>query len=206
MMTEQLFPTSQASSSLGVSPALTVFEMAGSPDGVYGITNPAVRPTPEVEQAPPPAEKPAPEEPIPQGLGEGFSVLHSVFKADMCAKVARANAEPTPPQKDFPGRVHEALLRLKRGKFCEELTWSSAETPGTNEFLRGVRWRVLLGVIPADYGAWEEEVRWQREEYSRLREIFSFTKNPPPQPPLLTETGAFKPAKLVNVHDLELFV
>lgn len=217
MMTEQLFPASQTNSSLGVSPVLAMFDTAGSPEGLHGIANASSRPPPEVEpqqqQQPPPEKASAPEEPIPPGMGEGFSVLHSVFKADMCAKVARASLDPAllgesaGAQKDFSERVHEALSCFKRKrKFCEELTWSSAETPKMNEFLRGVRWRVLLGAIPADYRTWEEEVRWQREEYSRLREIFSFTKNPPPQPPLLTETGALKPAKLVNTHDLELFV
>lgn len=205
MMTEQLFPTPQSSPSLGMSPLLAMYEIAGSPEGLHNIVNASIRPTADAEQ--PSAEKvmaDVPEEEIPPGLGEGFSVLHSIFKADMCAKAKRVELEEG--AEEFPARVHEALLRLRVRKYAEELTWSSASTPSTNEFLRGVRWRVLLGAIPADYKTWAEEIRWQREEYSRLREVFSFTQVVPPQPPLLTETGALKSAKLVNTRDLELFV
>lgn len=199
-------PQSRVSLSLGAAPLLALSENAITPE----VLSAAGHSAPEQS----PSERVCSEDHsrISPCLGEGFSVLHGIFKADICAKAAHAAAvgatsyETAPAPKSFSTRVHEALSRLGVHGYCEELTWSSEETPETNEFLRGVRWRVLLGALPADHRTWADEIHWQREEYSRLREVFSFTQKTPPQPPLLTETGELKPAKLVNTHDLELFV
>lgn len=234
MISGQLFPGAQPVVSHGVTPLVAVFETAGSSDGLQVIVDAAKGKSPSLEQgqqerttSPQPQaqaqqsqqqqqqqqqEQPllaVQDDDIPSGLGEGFSILHGMFKTDMCAKAAHAEVnvdESVYVEKDFVARVHEVISCLGQKNFREELTWSSLDAQKTNDFLRGLRWRVLLGALPADHRTWAGEVRWQREEYSRLREIFSFTKIVPPQPPLLAENGTLKPAKLVNTRDLELFV